>query len=80
MVRVQIAKMLNEEYHHAVPIEGIDGVYRCFGVMFTETDGVYGITPIMGFGGEMSLLTYGDVFTAPKENSQFDRKIDDFLT
>lgn len=74
-IRIEIARMLLEEQHHAVPIEGLETVERYFGVMFTEENGSYGIIPIMGFGGEMSLTTFGDIFTAPIQNSPLDRKI-----
>jgi len=74
-VSSQISRMLREEYHHAVPIEGMEQVERCFGVIFFEEGGEYGITPFMGFGGELSILTYGDIFIAPHQTSKVDHDI-----
>lgn len=79
-IESHIAKTLTEEYHHVVPILDEEGVTdRCFGVMFYEEKGEYGFVPFMGFGGKMKLLTYADVYSAPQENSKYDKKIQELL-
>ncbi len=75
-----ISRDLSEEYHHAIPLNDEKQRVHGYGVYFTENAGnEYGFVPFIALQGKIKLFDYYDAITAPKNRSESDNLIAEYI-